>query len=132
MKHAVSPINARSSHLGCQQSQAKVGAVLNSAEGFYFHDGKVWRKRTHHEVPSGNHSVTDIQAYVRNLPQDKVVSYTNPADFPQYDGILDYVNTMRVASELKVNPRGWQMGWKARARRSCGPAELVQRPNHSR
>ena len=52
-------------------------------------------------MPASNHSLTDVQDYVRELPQNHVVDYTDASQFPQYRSMVDFVTTMRVAREPK-------------------------------
>ena len=94
LKHAVSLVSARirfrGGHVGAADSAEP---VLKGGESLYLEDGKIWRKKTHKEVPSMNHSVSEIQDYVSTLPQKHVVEYTEAKDFPQYRGMIDFVTT---------------------------------------
>ena len=107
LKLAVQLIGAR---IGFRAGEAgAVGEddpVLKGGANFYLQDGKVYRTKIHKDVPC-NHSITDIQDYVNNLPQDHVVQYTEAKDFPQYKGILDFVTTCRVACEPKGSAFTW-------------------------
>ena len=78
------------------------------AEGKFFHqEGKVWRGKTHKEVPALNHSITDIQDYVKALPTSGVADYSDPSRMPQYASIFDFVATMRVSCEIKGSAFMW-------------------------
>ena len=85
--------------------------VLKGGADFYLYEGKVYRKKLHRDVPC-NHSITDIQDYVNNLPQDHVTQYTEAKDCTQYRSILDFVTTCRVACE----PKGSAFTWPAEPR----------------
>ena len=74
---------------------------------FYIQQGKVYRLKTHKEVPSTNHSVSDVQDYVRALPTQGVAEYSDPASMPQYASVFDFVATMRTACERKGSAFSW-------------------------
>ena len=76
MRHAISLITARLSFFGQRAGAAATPITLPDDKKFYLIGDKVWRTKTHSEVPAGNHSVTDVQNYVRELPQNRVVDYT--------------------------------------------------------
>ena len=69
--------------------------------------GKIWRTKTHNEVPSSNHSLTDVQDYVKELPQDHAVEYTDASKHPQYKSMIDFVTTMRMSCEAKGTAFKW-------------------------
>ena len=112
MKHAVSLITARLSFSGQWAGAAHAEAVLSGGEKFYMKNGKMWRDRTHREVPPLNHSISDVQEYVRKLPAHHVVHYTDASTFPQYRGIIDFVTTMRVACEPKGSAFIWPQHYR--------------------
>ena len=66
-KKAASLIRCREQYLN-RGGQANEEAEINLEDGkddkFYIWKNKVWRKKTHKEVPAMNHSVTDVQDYV--------------------------------------------------------------------
>ena len=47
----------------------------------------------------GNHSVTDVQDYIKELPQGRVVEQQNPAQITQYRSLVDLVTTIEDAYE---------------------------------
>ena len=110
MRHAISLITARLSFFGQRSEPDDKEASdvkLSDEAGLYLHEGKVWKTRSHKEVPSGNHSLTDVQTYVRELPHNRVVDYTDPSLFPQYKSMTDFVTTVRVACEAKGSAFKW-------------------------
>ena len=59
MKHAVSLITARLSFAGTGAQASE--PILTGGDQFYMEDGKLYRTRTHKEVPPKNHSVTEAR-----------------------------------------------------------------------
>merc|ERR1712055_1263140 len=100
-------ITARTSFFGGHNGAACSETPLSGGDGFYVKDGKLWHEKIHHEVPATNHSVTDVVDYIRELPQNHVVDYTDPAKFLPYYGMMDFVTTCRIACEPKGSAFEW-------------------------
>ena len=88
LKHAASLITARLSFFGQRAGAAHSQSNLAGGNSLYVENGKVWKNKTHKEVPASNHSLTDVQDYVRELPQSHVVDYTEASQFPQYRSMV--------------------------------------------
>ena len=58
--------------------------------------GHVYRKSTHKDVKA-NHSLTSVQQYVMNLPTDALIIAQRPDKEVPYEGIDDFVSTLRNA-----------------------------------
>ena len=104
---------ARLSFFGQRAGAARAEHVLEGGDSLYVENGKVWKTKTHKEVPATNFSVTEVQDYVRELPQSHVVDYTEASQFPQYKSMVDFVTTMRVACEPKGSAFMWPTSYFA-------------------
>ena len=63
---------------------------------YYCSGGKTYRYKTHHEVDA-NHSIEEVQAYVKDLPRDAVVFPRNPESEVPYPSVQDFISTCRAA-----------------------------------
>ena len=107
LKRAASLVACRERYISRSTEEQERITLDEGDERFYILDGKVWRKKSHKEVPAGNHSVTDVQDYVRALPTTGVAEYQDPARMPQYNSVFDFVATMRTACERKGAAFAW-------------------------
>ena len=110
LKHAASLITARLSFFGQRAGTATSQPNLEGRNDLCVNKGKVYKTKTHKEVPATNFSLTEVQDYVKELPLSHVVEYTDVSQFPQYKSMVDFVTTMRVACE----PKGTAFTWPER------------------
>jgi len=69
---------------------------------FYVQDNKIWRDPKlgyKSKEVNGNLSITDVQEYARKHPPHKRMPHGQPENFVPYSSVMDFVWTMRKASE---------------------------------